>query len=131
MSTQTGLANGKTADDVAVYGLSGSDGVGAQFLPPGRAAAASSVPVTLSNEDKAALDKADSVYLNAALYTGATTAGEGVAFSITGAGTVVFAMAGGGQMTLAFPIGTYNVPYACTNVTAGTATGLSAYKLSL
>lgn len=71
------------------------------------------------------------VYSNSVPYGGATTAGDGVAFSITGAGTVVFAMAGGGTLTLAFPIGSYTVPFSCTNVTAGTATGLSAHKLSL
>lgn len=131
MGTQTGLAGNKTAEDVAVYGIGGSDGTQATFLPPGRAAQTASVPVVVSNEDKLALDRAAGVYQNGVAYAGATTKGDGVAFSITGAGTVIFAMAGGGTVTLAFPIGSYVVNFACTNVTAGTATGLVANKMTL
>ena len=123
----------RSSQIVTIGGSLAADGTpaaGASFLPPGRAAATASVPTVLSNEDKASLDRADGVYLNNALYAGATTAGDGVAFSITGAGTVNFVQASG-TMTLAFPIGSYTVPYACTNVTAGTATGLVAYKLGL
>lgn len=123
--------DGKPQDIIGVANVDPATGNTVTGLPPGRANAAASVPVVSSNEDKLSLDRAAGVYQNGVAYAGATTKGDGVAFSITGAGTVIFAMSGGGTVTLTFPIGSFNVPFACTNVTAGTATGLTAFKMTL
>ena len=112
---------------VASYSSSGTENTA---LPPGRAAAASSVPVVLSTEDKAALDAASGVYTNAVAYAGATTAGKAIAVRMSVAGSVTVTFSGGGTMIVDVPIGTTQLPYAATNVVVATGTLTTAYKLT-
>lgn len=108
----------------------GSDGTEQDGLPPGRAAAADSVPVALSTEDKTALDAASGVYTNAVAYAGPTTAGRGIAVRMSVAGSVTVTMSGGGTIVVDAPIGTSIFPLAATNVVVATGTMTTAYKLT-
>lgn len=96
-----------------------ADGSTATGLPPGRAAAASSVPTVASNEDFAALRQS---YRRAA----AVGAGGGDAVLVSGvttAGTVTLTLANGGTVTLNVPIGSSVLPFTATAAALGTAVG--------
>lgn len=99
---------------------SASDGAGgtATGLPPGRAAAASSVPVVLSTEDFARVSQ---TYRRAAAVG---TAGDAVIVTgITTAGTVTFTLVNGGSLTVSVPLGTSIFPFSITAAALGTAVG--------
>ena len=94
-------------------------------LPAGRAPAANSVPVTMSAEDKDALDKASSGYIAAGPYVDNTSraAGRAILANITTAGTATLAV-GGTAMQLNFVVGPPIIlPLAVTKTTLGTAVG--------
>lgn len=96
--------------------------------PQGRAAAASSSPVVLSNEDKAALDAAMEYYTTVAVYAGATTAGRAVAIIATVAGTATLTLVSG-SITIPIAVGLTLVPFACTNAVQASGT-MTLYKLT-
>lgn len=93
-------------------------------LSPGRAAAASSVPVVLSTEDKTALDAANSGYSTASAYTNNTVraAGRGILANITTAGTATLTF-GGADIQFTFVVGPTILPLAITKTVLGTAAG--------
>lgn len=95
----------------------------------GRASAANSAPVALSVEDKASLDAASEVYTNAALYSGATTAGRAVLVICSVAGTATLTFGGGGSVVIPVEAGLSLLPFALTNAVQTTGT-MSLYKLS-
>lgn len=106
------------------------DGSAQTGLPPGRAAAASSVPTVLSNEDKAALDAANSGYSTASIYVDNTVraAGRGILANITTAGTATLTF-GGVAIQFTFVVGPTILPLAITKTVLGTAVG-SFYAIS-
>lgn len=97
-----------------------SDGAGgtATALPPGRAAAASSVPVVFSTEDFARVSQ---TYRRAAA-VGA--AGDAVIVTgVTTAGTVTFTLVNTGSLVVNVPLGTSIFPFSVTAAALGTAVG--------
>lgn len=97
-----------------------SDGAGgtATGLPPGRAAAASSVPVVLSTEDFARVSQ---TYRRSAAVG---TAGDAVIVTgVTTAGTVTFTLVNTGSLTVNVPLGTSIFPFSVTAAALGTAVG--------
>lgn len=99
-------------------------------LPPGRAAAASSVPVVLSNEDKTSLDAANSGYSTASIYVDNTVraAGRGILANISTGGTATLTF-GGVPIAFTFAVGPTILPLAVTKTVLGTAVG-SFYAIS-
>lgn len=88
-------------------------------LPPGRADAASSVPVTLSNEDFARLA---GTYTRSAS-VGATPGNALWVQGVTTAGTITITLAGGGTLTASVGLGSTILPVGATAATLGTAVG--------
>lgn len=94
-------------------------------LPPGRAPAANGVPVTMSNEDKLALDKASTGYVAAGAYADNTdrASGRAILANITTSGTATLTV-GGTNMQLNFVAGPPIIlPLAVTKTVLGTAVG--------
>lgn len=110
------MADGTFARILATIVLN-ADGSIQAMLPPGRAAAASSAPVVLSNEDKAALDAANGGYSTAAAYVIGTTRtpGRGILASVTTAGSAIFTF-GGVAITVPLAVGPTILPLAVTKV---------------
>ena len=113
----------------APFVTSRSDGAGGivaegTALPPGRAAAAQSVPTVLSTEDKSALDAANSGYSTASAYTDnvVRAAGRGILANITTAGTATLTF-GGANVQFTFAVGPTILPLAITKTVLGTAQG--------
>lgn len=106
------------------------DGTTQTGLPPGRAAAASSVPVALSTEDKTALDAANSGYSTASIYVNNTVraAGRGILANISTGGTATLTF-GGVDIAFTFAVGPTILPLAVTKTVLGTAVG-SFYAIS-
>ncbi|MEH3108969.1 MAG: hypothetical protein PGN22_02560 [Agrobacterium cavarae] len=121
----------KVAEMVAAAIIDPGTGTPQTALPAGRAAAANSVPVAMSNEDKAALDAAKSNYtVNGGIYTNgnARAAGNGILAVITTAGTATLTF-GGVDIQFTFVVGPTILPLAITKTTLGTAAG-SFYAIS-
>ena len=94
-------------------------------LPSGRAPASNGVPVTLSVEDKDALDKASTGYTAAGAYVDNTARAAGRAFlaNITTSGTATLTV-GGTTVQLNFIAGPPIIlPLAVTKTVLGTAVG--------
>lgn len=106
------------ANPITVAQSDGSGGT-ATGLPPGRANAAASVPVTLSNEDYARISQ---TYRRAAA-VGATAGDAVLVAGVTTAGTVTLTLANGGTATLSVPLGSTVLPFAATAAALGTAVG--------
>lgn len=112
-----GSALGTAANPLVTSASDGSGGT-ATGLPPGRAAAASSVPVVLSTEDFARVSQ---TYRRA---TAVGTAGDAVFVTgVTTAGTVTFTLVNGGSLTVSVPLGTSIFPFSITAAALGTAVG--------
>lgn len=121
----------KVAEMVAAAIIDPATGTPQTALPPGRAPAVNSVPVAMSNEDKAALDAAKSNYtVNGGIYTNgnARAAGNGILAIITTAGTATLTF-GGVDIQFTFVVGPTILPLAITKTTLGTAAG-SFYAIS-
>lgn len=106
------------ANPITVAQSDGSGGT-ATGLPPGRANAEASVPVTLSNEDYARISQ---TYRRAAA-VGATAGDAVLVTGVTTAGTVTLTLANGGTATLSVPLGSTVLPFAATAAALGTAVG--------
>ena len=116
---------------VKTIAIDPSTGSSQSGLPAGRAAAASSVPVALSTEDKGALDAAKSNYtVNGGVYVNNTAraAGNGILAIITTAGTATLTF-GGVDVSFTFAVGPTILPLAITKTALGTAAG-SFYAIS-
>lgn len=112
------MGDGTHARRVAASSVN-ADGSQQTALPPGRAAAANSVPTVMSNEDYAAIRQ---TYRRAAAV--GPTAGDAVIVSgVTTAGTITLTLAGGGSVTLSVPLGSSVLPFAATAAALGTAVG--------
>jgi|SynMetStandDraft_2_1070026.scaffolds.fasta_scaffold17885_2 hypothetical protein len=100
-------------------------------LPAGRSDQSAGVPVTLSNQDKSALDAAKSNYtVNGGVYTNNTAraAGNGILAVITTGGTATLTF-GGVDVAFTFAVGPTILPLAITKTVLGTAVG-SFYAIS-
>lgn len=112
------VVTNNAANPITVAQSNGSGGT-ATALPPGRASAASSVPVVLSNEDFARVSQS---YRRSAAVS--ATAGDGVIVTgVTTAGTVNFTLVNGGTLSVNVPLGTSIFPFSVTAATLGTAVG--------
>ncbi len=110
--------DGTFAQRVATVSVDPTTGTAQTALPPGRAAAASSVPVVLSTEDFARVSQ---TYRRA---TAVGTAGDAVIVTgVTTAGTVTFTLATSGTVTVSVPLGTSIFPFSVTAAALGTAVG--------
>lgn len=111
------VVTNNAANPITVAQSDGAGGV-STGLPPGRAAAASSVPVVLSTEDFARVSQ---TYRRA---TAVGTAGDAVfVTNVTTAGTVTFTLVNGGSLTVNVPLGTSIFPFSVTAAALGTAVG--------
>ena len=119
-----------TAELVATVAVDPATGTAQTALPPGRAAAASSVPVVLSTEDKTSLDAANSGYSTAIIYVNNTAraAGRGILANISTGGTATLTF-GGVDIAFTFAVGPTILPLAVTKTVLGTAVG-SFYAIS-
>lgn len=120
MATKTFTGVDKPVQLVSILNDNG-DGTSSNStsLPAGRASAASSVPVALSNEDYARISQ---TYRRSSAVS--ATAGDGVLVTgVTTAGTVNFTLVNGGTIAISVPLGSSNWPYAVTAATLGTAVG--------
>lgn len=106
-----------TAEVVATIGLNG-DGTPQTALPPGRAAAASSVPVA---PDTVALAGINQTY-NRATTVGSTAGNAVLVSGVTTAGTVTFTLTTG-SVTINVPLGSSIWPFGATAAALGTAVG--------
>lgn len=115
---------------VETIAIDPSTGLAQTVFPPGRSAAASSAPAVLSNEDKTALDAANSGYNTASIYVDNTVraAGRGILANITTAGTATLTF-GGVAIQFTFVVGPTILPLAITKTVLGTAVG-SFYAIS-
>lgn len=106
----------RTAELVASVAVDPATGAA---MPSGRASAASSRPVVLSNEDYARISQ---TYRRAAAVN--ATPGDAVLVTgVTTAGTVTLTLANGGTATLSVPLGSTVLPFAATAAALGTAVG--------
>lgn len=106
----------RTAELVATVAVDPATGTA---TPSGRAAAANSRPVVLSNEDYARISQ---TYRRAAA-VGATAGDAVLVTGVTTAGTVTLTLANGGTATLSVPLGSTVLPFAATAAALGTAVG--------
>lgn len=109
---------------VATAAIDPATGAPATFLPPGRAAAAASVPVVLSNEDFARLAGT----YNRATAIGATPGNAVLVYNVTTAGTITLTLATG-SVTINVPLGSTILPFGATAAALGTAVGGSFQSL--
>lgn len=120
----------RTAELVGTVSIDPATGTAQTGLPPGRAAAAASVPVVLSTEDKTSLDAANSGYNTASIYVNNTAraAGRGILANISTGGTATLTF-GGVDIQFTFAVGPTILPLAITKTVLGTAVG-SFYAIS-
>lgn len=96
-----------------------STGSAQTALAPGRAAAASSAPMVLSNEDLAVVRQ---TYRRVAA-VGATAGDALLVTGVTAAGTVNVTLSGGGSITINVPVGSSIWPFAASAAALGNAVG--------